>query len=904
MHHDLPSQSFVSCFARVFDAAVIGGGYAGLAAAQRLRGSGWSVLLVERRMALLWESGWAFHDRIGDCDLPGFQRLAGAPAEVEAAVRARSEGWDVLGYATPMAVTVAGGRLVDVAFGTKSGLRRIRARRWLDASDDGELVRLLGATPPPAGVRRLGIHRAKAGGRFDRLALELQPGERVAQGWLRALAGSGAPDGWVVSHGSVVAYPEWDGTAAAPALPDNVALAVPAFAGAPLPTLADRHRLGWQAAGVLLQAPAAEPATGALPAIRAPTHRAVDVAVIGNGTGGALAALAAARSGATVVAVEPLPFAGGIGAGGGIHWYYHGVKGGLQEEVDTRVRELLSAFGGSRQVMGFHPDAKKCAIDALLHQAGVEPVTGTLIEVEREGRTIRSALIATPEGPLRLPAAAWIDGTGDGDLCAAAGCASTFGRVGDGLPHAFSQSSGCVREQDGVAAMTVVNFDQGFVDPTDVEDLSRARLLGIAQYRLPAYTPARPTYIAPAIGLRQARHIATRTTLQLDDLIARRRFPDSVGRTGCHYDNHATDYEFESDEGLFWVWGCRAWSVRTACDIPFGILVPQDLDNAFIASRCLGVSQDAHHSLRMQRDMQRIGEVAGLAAVQVARRGSVDLPALQTALRTSGALAETVAGEAVEAGQPWYAHFGPTPDQAQFAELAADLRAADWGVAGPAMWRAYRAGDRAALLPLLEDGNPLLGWRAAVVLAMLGEAAALPRLWQAIETREWGFGDADQRSPESSNWLGKTVGDARLLPHWRQAISLLRCVGTADDLTRLARAVMHETLHFSLANQLATTVARLALRSPTEAAREAGLKLLERCAGATGGAWRNPQQSPIHIAGPRSSPANDMTPVRDDAAWQLAVAVATARKALGQQHALPAVQDERALVRRAYARLA
>jgi hypothetical protein len=88
-----------------------------------------------------------------------------------------------------------------------------------------------------------------------------------------------------------------------------------------------------------------------------------------------------------------------------------------------------------------------------------------------------------------------------------------------------------------------------------------------------------------------------------------------------------------------------------------------------------------------------------------------------------------------------------------------------------------------------------------------------------------------------------------------------------------------------------------------EPVRDAGARLLDRCARANGGAWRDPQHNPNHIAGPRTRPPHDITPVRDDASWQLAVAVAQARQALGLPAGVVPVQDERALVRRAYARL-
>jgi hypothetical protein len=906
MNRNSSSHIHSSCFERIFDAAVIGGGYAGFAAVERLRAAGQSVLWIDRQAAPLWEGGWAFHDRAGESELPAWRawterlqqlgamragRIDGAIAEVTAAARVRGEGWSVLGYATPVAVERVGALIGAVVFGTKSGLRRIQAQRWIDATDDGELVRLLGAVPEAPLSRRIALHRR----RHDavdgplwadehRLELDLAAGERTYAGWLRLL--SNPADQWVVTHGSVVPFAQWRGTQVLAPLPANVASAVPAFAGTTLATLAERYAVGFRAAEQALAAPAAAPVTGALPEIAAVVSGLHDVVVAGTGTGGALAALAAARAGATVTAVDPLPFAGGIGAGGGIHWYYWGMKGGLQEHLDVRVRELMPRFAAAGQIQGFHPDAKKCALDGLLSEAGVQMLTGTLVAVRREGRTIADALVATPQGPVRLAAKAWVDGTGDGDLCAQAGCATRFGRDGDGLPHAFSQSSGKAwLTKQGRVQMGVINFDQNFVDATDVEDLTWARYSGIAQYTQQRYEGAnRPTYIAPAIGLRQSRHVVTRRTLELADLIERRRFPDVVGITGCHYDNHASDYEFESDEGMYWVWACRSWHTRTACEIPLGILVPRDLDNAWIASRCLGVSQDAHHSLRMQRDMQRIGEVAGLAAAQAARTGTVAIAQLQAELRASGALTLQHADD----------DFGPDMLPAWFDQALTDVRDPQWNAAGLAMWRLYRAGDAAAVRPLLNAGATV-SWRAAAVLAMLGDAAALPRLWQAIAAREDGFADQEESlRPEKWN---------RVLPVWRQAITLLRRCGGTADLARLAQDFSTESLHASLVTQLATTVEALARRGAV--ATPAVAVLLQRCAVVTAGLTRDPQQNPSHIGTPAPVPAaTDRQGVRVDAAWQVALSVARAQQALGLPVSVVVPQDERLLVRRAFAQLA
>jgi hypothetical protein len=660
-----------------------------------------NVLLIDRRAALLAESGWSFQPVAGDalgsewqqwlrelqtCGGAADEHIDGAIAEVTANEWVRRERQNgrlgVLYYASPIAVDNHD-LLQSILVGTKGGVRRIHARQWIDATDAGELLALYAAVQnrewqvPPRLTRESHLYFRYADGvpsanaalpSLDDATLQWQgsrwSNERcltisgidaatsvLRTGWPDVLQSvrSAMPklfDGAVLTHASTEPFDVFAPVPEVLSLPQNVAAASPWLRS----DCADSLLAGRFAVGVTAAQRVLESAVSS-PDVDAPFQGEVrwqeletEIGVAGAGTGGALAALSAARQGAQVLAFDPLPFCGGIGAGGGIHWYYFGVKGGLQDEMDERLRAVMPLFAPTGQIMGFHPDAKKCVLEAMLRESGVNLMFGaTLLDVERDGNRVQSALLSTPGGPVRLKAGAWVDGTGDGDLAARAGAGVRFGRDGDGLLHAYSQSSGRAGIQDEKVRMNVVNYDAGFVDPTDSEDLTRARLEGISHYVQAQYSEIeRPTYIAPAIGLRQSRHIVTDYTLELADLIERREFSDSVGLTGCHYDNHANDYEFESDEAMFWVWVCGQWRGKTGCEIPYRILLPQGLDNVWLACRALGVSQDAHHSLRMQRDMQRIGEVSGIAAALSrqthGKSRAVDFELLRATLETSGAL--------------------------------------------------------------------------------------------------------------------------------------------------------------------------------------------------------------------------------------------------------------------------
>lgn len=833
-----------SLFSRRHDVGIFGAGYAGFAAAMQLAKEGKSVFLADLRGDLLWESGRAFHTATGPWT-PGLRLLSdclaritgvtaewfdGGTAEVVATELLRDAKLPALYYVAPLGVVCEGDELRAVTVATKGGLSRLAARQWIDATETGTLARLLNPALPPRNPARLltrvMLQRMRwpevpaialdapadlPGCRLEwaptpygserALTIDL-PGDeprflRTVVPALRALRERLDPElaDAFVSHVSFMPYPLYEPGRATESPAANLSLAVPALAGGAVRTLAERVELGRSAARELADRRVGrtedKPPPRELPVSRVRREERADVIVAGLGTGGVLAAVAAARSGADVLAFDPAAFAGGVGVGAGIPEYYYGCPGGLQDELDGRVRDLMPLFT-SREVWthGFHPDVKRVVVADLLHDAGVRTLFAALPgTVDRAGRRIRAAVVASPDGPVRLRGRAWIDASGDGDLCAMAGARFHLGRSGDGRLHAYTQSCGSFCCVPGRLVGNTTNPDSGFVDPTDAEALTRARIEGIHALNMPVVNAMnRLTYVAPLIGLRQGRRIETDHVLTLDDLVERRAFPDVVGYAGSHYDNHASDYEFESDDAFFYVACAGLWSVRTACEIPYRMLLPKGLDNVWIACRAVGVSEEAAPCVRMQRDVQRLGEVCGLAAALAvkgrAASRAVPYGRLRDGLRKSGAL---------PLGEPRFTDFGKPAGPGFFVVPGAELPAGTWmeravGALetpefGLALWRLYRAGRKAAgprLRPWLTSREERRSWRAAELFAMWGDAAAEPRLLRAIRRRETG----PEHDPQG---FDPQRGSKRILPRWWAAVTLLRRCGTRKALPTLER---------------------------------------------------------------------------------------------------------------------
>ncbi len=470
-----------------YDVVVFGGGYVGFAAACQLRTSGKRVLLWEPQGGILWESRRAFQATTGAWT-PEFTPFAQAVASVTgiadewldgAGTEGVALGWlktagvEILFDAMPFSVGCKDGMLVAVDVATKSGLRRLRARQWVDASEVGTLVRLVDPSWRPRQAMSQTVYvnwqrfrwpdskpiALNANAEWlpshwncERIVKISLPGN--APNFLTAIppvlnklrvACGDMLDEAFVSHTSFVPYPEYESGEATHVPPvANLVMAIPGATESAVRTLVDRFELGLHAARQLKGAAQADKGieVDATQSERPHSSREADVVVAGLGTGGVMAAVAAGREGVRVAAFDRADLMGGVGVGAGISSYYYGYPGGLQAEVDDRVRTMMKLFSPEGACRGgFHADAKRVVLDALLREAGVDMHLGCMLaSVRREGPRIESVRLASHEGSQSWTAQNWVDATGDGDLCALAGSRYRLGRVRDGRLHSFTQS--------------------------------------------------------------------------------------------------------------------------------------------------------------------------------------------------------------------------------------------------------------------------------------------------------------------------------------------------------------------------------------------------------------------------------------------------------------------------------
>lgn len=169
----------------------------------------------------------------------------------------------------------------------------------------------------------------------------------------------------------------------------------------------------------------------------------VDVVVVGGGTAGAIAASAAARTGARTALVEQYGFVGGVATTGMV---FPGVfdgegyraAGGLLQELFDRMNGLGADLQHTVNPTGASgtpndPELLKFALLDMLQEAGAELILHSfVVDTATEGNKVRGVILANKSGLQVQPARVVIDATGDADVAARAGAALAKGRPKDG----------------------------------------------------------------------------------------------------------------------------------------------------------------------------------------------------------------------------------------------------------------------------------------------------------------------------------------------------------------------------------------------------------------------------------------------------------------------------------------
>ncbi len=407
-----------------------------------------------------------------------------------------------------------------------------------------------------------------------------------------------------------------------------------------------------------------------------------DVIVVGGGPAGIGAAYMAAGEGAKTLLLERAGRLGGTAV--------HSLVGPLMGGAASRPgEEILHRLGGRnidfcRMDLSLYDLLTERGVEVLLHAA----VSGVTLDGDR----ITGVDVECREGRRSFSARSIIDCTGDGEVAFRAGVPFEIGREGNALcqpasimytiagidpaqrihcgseeearrvmvtgrtweEHALTaQAAGklpknvsivrlyrSVREDENIINATQVNHVNG----TSSAELTRAEIEGRRQAfqileflreTVPGYEKAAISQMPAAIGVRETRRFAGVARLEKEDCVSGRTFPDAVVR------NANFPIDIHNPDGGGQAAGRNGCNVGTAerCkpyEIPYGVMVPKQMNGLLFAGRCVSASHEAIASCRVMYIAMALGCGAGAAAAFAVKHNCElrDVPAaeLQAAL--------------------------------------------------------------------------------------------------------------------------------------------------------------------------------------------------------------------------------------------------------------------------------
>ncbi|MFW6189696.1 MAG: FAD-dependent oxidoreductase [Planctomycetota bacterium] len=346
-----------------------------------------------------------------------------------------------------------------------------------------------------------------------------------------------------------------------------------------------------------------------------------DVVVVGGGTTGAPAAIAAGRRGASVLVVEYQPALGGTATLGLIGKPYHGERVGFSHEVPFPDEE----HNLEHKMEWYRRSVRAAGGEVWFGAMGC----GLLVE---DGAT-KGVVVATPAGRGVVRADAVIDATGNADLAAAAGLETTYGATE--ADRIAMQGAGLPERSLGSA---YVNTDYLLIDESDMVDVWRA-LVGV---RLGMED--RPFDVGPLIQTRERRRVVGEHVLRYLDQVCGPTYADSVVRSSSDYDSHGYP-----NHPYFALMPHTPESRRAnhpapggSCYTPYRCLLPKGLDGLLVVGLGISMERDAAALVRMQHDLANQGYAAGVAAAVAVEEGiglrEIDVRRLQEHLVEVGNL--------------------------------------------------------------------------------------------------------------------------------------------------------------------------------------------------------------------------------------------------------------------------
>ena len=464
-----------------------------------------------------------------------------------------------------------------------------------------------------------------------------------------------------------------------------------------------------------------------------------DVLVIGLGTAGVMAAIAAAKQGCRVIGADAAPLAGGVGTAACVWDYYYGARGGLYREINRKADALLAGgvyLSTAREGISTYPTSvKSLALEDTLDALGVIRYYGTAVTaVYTEDGRLCGAELFGERNFVRFRASVVIDGA-DGAVCRLLGLPALPGRKSDNRTARFART---VAMRDGEGRLCGA-WHQGDALPQDAgtEEISARFLRWSAKPPCYADRFDRGNLLLGLgciTGIREAACYVTEEIYTFSDWLEGKRSEKVAFYALSQLDNSCADVWNEDDDFVDWHTLCNMNPYAFSVGISPCLLMAKGIDNLLLAGKHIGTGHILTSGVRMRSDMEKLGEAAGvLAALCVSNRCSaktvaeLHFPAYRELLAQSGCFDADNDRGICDLNLPdrgmWRTCVLP--------RTAEELKESLSGITpslGLLAVRLHRVPIDDGVAAWLTAENRLLRENTAVALGMLGDCRALPVL--------------------------------------------------------------------------------------------------------------------------------------------------------------------------------
>ena len=405
------------------------------------------------------------------------------------------------------------------------------------------------------------------------------------------------------------------------------------------------------------------------PERRTPIVANIDLLVCGGGFAGVAAAVCAAENGAKVLLLEKYGFLGGL-VTAALVITTPPLNNGFNMEIARRLKEK-AVYAPCRhsgeetewlELRAMDPEIIKYELVRMLQEKGVELLLHTyVVGAIVEDNVVKGVILENKGGRQAILAKMVVDATGDADIAAFSSAPlrvvkkpmtmmynmvgvdveRVLGRIGN-----WSNLKTLVKEAiekgelpfdlgiypefgaPGVHAEELVHdgelnvwsgmlLGMNGVDPNDLtkaEIITREHVMRLTTFlknNIPGFGNSRIEYTATQVGVRATRQIIGTASPTMDD-IKTHKFEDTVVKPYA----------------------------KSEMRLPYGSILPQNVENLLVAGRCLSADEEAMGQLRLIPVCSATGQAAGTAAALALRQGvlarQLDIALLQKTLEEQG----------------------------------------------------------------------------------------------------------------------------------------------------------------------------------------------------------------------------------------------------------------------------